>query len=172
MNRLFSFLHVALFLVGSTAFAQDDIEITIANDEVVVLHADNSWTFNEVRYVIDDDEIPLFLRQGIRVKKKYILEAVEMFRQGWRFQMPRPKGGKSRWGNYDPGTEWWEGYWYNAYDEKMLSSRKPRRNKKTGEYIGDGRNLKESWRTGGSPGYPTIHEWLLSDNGGIKPYGT
>jgi hypothetical protein len=150
---------------------ETDIKIPIAHEEYVILHGDNTWSFKDrERIPIENNNIPLFLRQGIKVKAKFILQAIELYRQGWRYKMPMPKSPTAHWSNFDYQTEWWFGYWYNIYSGR-ISYLKPRLNKKTGLYNGDGVNRKDDFRTGGCPRYPTEFEWLLSDGFGIKPYG-
>lgn len=91
-----------------------------------------------------------------------------MYLQGWRYTMPRPKSAKAAWGKSDGRTTWWYGNWYNNNTNKY--SNKTPKKQSSGYYEGDRQNNKGSWRNGGSPGYPSKLEWLLSSSGGVKPY--
>jgi hypothetical protein len=110
-------------------------------------------------------EIPPELRGGIEADKKLIAKATEMQKAGWAYTMPVPKTKKSSWGNSDPRTTWWRGYWTNKTTQST-SALTPR--KLDGKWRGD-RNVNRGWRRGGSPRRPSKLEWLLSKHGGIPP---
>lgn len=110
--------------------------------------------------------IPETLRGGIETDQKTIDLAIEIQNQGWEYVMPQPKSNQARWGNHDGRTTWWAGYWKN-YLSKQTSSALP--SLKDEKYEGDNQGGR-SWRRGGSPGRPSILEWLLSTNGGMTPY--
>lgn len=79
--------------------------------------------------------------------------------------MPEPKSAKAAWGVRDGRTTWWVGYWDNPLT-RQTSSATP--TKVDGKWVGDGQGTP-GWRRGGTPGAPTVLEWLLSKSGGIKP---
>jgi hypothetical protein len=81
-------------------------------------------------------EIPHYLRSGITVDAVTLEVAVEMYKQGWRYQMPRPKSTQAMWGNSDGRTTWWVGFWYNKKNQK--TSMKMPIKKSSGMYEGDG----------------------------------
>jgi len=151
--------------------AQDRIE-TLSNGKKIILHSDYTWEYQkEIQYNFDfstikNNEIPKFLRQGIYVKRKTLVGAVEMYLQGWRYTMPTPKSSQAYWGNSDGRTTWYNGYWLNNKTNKY-SIKTPKKHSDE-YYYGDGQNNK-GWRNGGSPSYPTRIEWLLSSRGGVKP---
>ena len=111
--------------------------------------------------------IPSSLRGGIAADAKTIKIALAMQKDGWKYVMPEPKSPQAAWGNTDGRTTWWEGYWENTITG-AFSSETPKL--KDGKYIGDGVDDR-GWRRGGSPGRPTVLEWLLSESGGIMPRG-
>jgi|GEM_PF-1179353 len=141
----------------------------------VVLYADKTWDYFEgLSYEFDfnqlqDNQIPDFLRQGINVDKTALKIAVEMYLQGWRYTMPRPKSNQARWGNKDGRTTWWPGYWYNEKTQEY--SRKTPNKQGNGYYDGDEQADKPFYEYGGSPSYPSRIQWLLSSKHGVKPNG-
>jgi hypothetical protein len=153
--------------------AQDEV-VTTSNGRKVILHADKTWEYYEnISYnfdfsILENNQIPDFLRQGITVDKQTLRIAVEMNLQGWEYIMPQPKSAQAEWGNYDGRTTWWNGYWYN-YKTETYSRETPQK-RSNGYYYGDEQNDKDYWRNGGSPDSPTKLEWLLSTSGGVKPY--
>jgi len=160
-----SLMAIFVLLISASIQAQDQI-ITLENGKKVVLHSDKTWEYSEgIVYTYDfskirDNEIPNFLRQGIKADKQTLTVATEIYFQGWRFTMPNPKSPQATWGNYDGRTTWWHGYWYNTKTNKF--SRSAPRKHSNGYYYGDGQNDKGYWRNGGSPGSPSKLEWLLS----------
>jgi len=156
----------------TTIYAQDQIA-TLPDGKKVLLHSDKTWDYYEgLSYdfdfsKIEDNKIPDFLRQGINVDKQTLVVAVEMYLQGWKYTMPRPKSSQAYWGNSDGRTTWWKGYWYNKKTKKY--SRRTPKKQSNGYYYGDDQNHQGSWSNGGSPGYPSKIDWLLSSSGGIKP---
>ena len=164
---------IVVFSLHINIWAQDQI-VTLPNGKKVVLHADKTWDYYEgLSYDYDfskliDNQIPSFLRQGIKVDKHTLVVAVEMYLQGWRYTMPRPKSSQATWGNHDGRTTWWKGYWYNNKTYKY--SRGTPKKQSNGYYYGDGQNDKGYWRNGGSPNYPSKIDWLLSSSSGVKPY--
>ncbi len=147
---------------------------TLSNGQKVVLYADKTWDYQQgLSYDFDfstlaDNQIPEFLRQGINVGKQTLVTAVEMYLQGWRYTMPRPKSNQAAWGNTDGRTTWYNGYWYNNKTKKH--SRSTPLKKSNGYYYGDKQNDKNTWSNGGSPSYPSKIDWLLSSHGGVNPY--
>jgi hypothetical protein len=111
-------------------------------------------------------DIPDFLRQGVDATPEQIAVAVEMYNQGWRYTMPRPKSAQAAWGNSNGQTTWYNGYWKNE-KTGAYSSGTPRKNE-AGEYVGDGRDQSGTWRRGGSPGRPDVYMFLLSRSGGPR----
>ena len=170
LNKLLLLL-VVLFHLGGLK-AQEHI-VSLENGQKVVLYPDKTWDYYKgISYDFDfstlaDNKIPGFLRQGIRVDKQTLQVAVEMHFQGWRYTMPRPKSSQASWGNSDGRTTWWKGYWYNTRTQKY--SRSTPTKQANGYYHGDDQNEKGYWSNGGSPGYPSKIDWLLSEYGGVKP---
>jgi hypothetical protein len=166
-------ISIITFSLHSNIYAQDQI-VSLPNGKKVVLYSDKTWDYYEgLSYDYDfsklrDNQIPDFLRQGIKVNRQTLVVAVEMNLQGWRYFMPRPKSSQASWGNYDGRTTWWKGYWYNNKTNKY--SRGTPKKQSNGNYYGDGQNDKGYWRNGGSPSYPSKIDWLLSSYGGVKPY--
>jgi hypothetical protein len=113
---------------------------------------------------IKDNEIPPNLRQGIKATRQEIITALEMFSQGWRYNMPRPKSPQASWGNRDGRTTWFYGWWHN--EKTNLYSDKTPQKSGDGIYLGDNQNNSNKWRNGGSPGRPDVYMYLLSKNGG------
>ena len=173
LSTLCLFITIISFSIQSTLSAQDQI-VLLPNGKKVVLHTDKTWDYYEgLSYDYDfsklkDNEIPDFLRQGITVDKATLTVAVEMYLQGRKRVMPEPKSAQAHWGNSDGRTTWWKGYWYNHKTAKY--SRITPKKQSNGYYYGDGQNDKDEWRNGGSPAYPSKVDWLLSADGGVKPY--
>ena len=171
IKKLFQYV-IALSLL-TFAFSQDQI-VTLKNNKKVILYSDKTWDYyKENLYDYDfssikDNEIPDFLRSGIKVNKKILTTAVEMYLQGWRYTMPKPKSNQASWGNSDGRTTWWYGYWYNTSTKKYSTSKPEKQS--NGLYFGNDQNKKGSYRNGGSPRYPSKIDWLLSTSGGVKPY--
>ena len=88
--------------------------------------------------------------------------AAELRAAGWIYVLPEPKSNAARWGNTDPRTTWWPGYWKNE-KTNATSERQPA---KPG-FAGDGAQ-KPKWRDGGSPGPVGWVEWLCSAEGTEK----
>lgn len=145
---------------------------TLPNGQKVILYPDKTWDYyKEKKYDFDfsklkNNEIPSFLRRGIKVEKSVLKEAVIMYLQGWRYTMPRPKSNQARWGNYDGRTTWWYGYWYNIKTKKYSKSDPIK--KQNDMYKGDLQNMKGYYRNGGSPAKPNKIQWLLSSGGGYR----
>ncbi len=169
--KLLTVTIISLFFINGVN-AQDQI-VTLQDGKQVVLHSDNTWEYYEsISYdfdfsTLEDNQIPDFLRGGISVDKQTLKKAVELYLQGWRYTMPRPKSTQARWGNSDGRTTWWKGYWYNEKTNKY--SRTTPVEKENGNYYGDSQNQRGSWSNGGSPSYPTKIDWLLSSSGGVRP---
>jgi len=155
-----------------SVYGQEQI-VSLPNGKKIVLYPDKTWDYYKgISYDFDfsslkDNQIPAFLRQGIKVDKSTLVIAVEMHFQGWSYTMPRPKSSQARWGNGDGRTTWWKGYWYNSKTQKY--SRTTPQKQTNGYYYGDGQNDAGYWRNGGSPRRPSKTDWLLSASGGIKP---
>jgi hypothetical protein len=162
------FCYFLLFLLLTNIFAEQ--VITLNNGRKAVLFDDFTWRYLEQEKSIPgypeikDNEIPPFLRQGIRATRQEIIIAIEIYNQGWRYTMPQPKSSQAAWGNSDGRTTWWYGWWYN---EKMgLYSDSTPRKSENGLYLGDNQNNANRWRNGGSRGRPDIYMYLLSKSGG------
>ena len=90
------------------------------NGKQVILHDDYTWEYaNKPKCDFDFSQIkniviPDFLRKGISVDAETIAIAVEMYLQGWRYTMPRPKSAQAAWGNSGGRTTWFYGYRYNT----------------------------------------------------------
>lgn len=89
------------FSLHSNIYAQDQI-VSLPNGKKVILHSDKTWDYyGGLSYDYDfsklrDNQIPDFLRQGIKVDKQTLVVAVEMYLQGWRYFMPKPKSVRRR----------------------------------------------------------------------------
>jgi len=162
-----------VILINNVIYSQDQI-VTLENNKKVILYSDKTWDYYQNNLYdydfssIKDNTIPDFLRSGIQVNKETLTTAVEMYLQGWRYIMPKPKSNQANWGNSDGRTTWWYGYWYNN-STKKYSTTKPTKDF-NGLYSGNDENRQGYWRRGGSPGYPSKIEWLLSSSRGVKPY--
>jgi hypothetical protein len=163
---------MSFFLQALPSFA-DDQEVVFPNGRHAILHDDFTWEyFEQPKAVVDTstihvNEIPSFLRGGIAADRDTLVAAVELYSQGWKFYMPRPKSAQAAWGNGDRRTTWWNGYWINEKTH-ALSKADPIKHS-NGIYYGDNQDLKDTWRNGGSPLLPTKIEWLLSADGGVPP---
>jgi hypothetical protein len=162
-----------LLLSMSCPLQAEDQQVALSDGRQVILHDDFTWEyFKTPRALVDtssiqDNQIPDFLRKGISAPKDIIISAIELYSQGWRYTMPRPKSSQAAWGNGDRRTTWWNGYWENKQTDAV--SEKDPVKRESGLYYGDNQNLMSTWRNGGSPPVPTKLEWLLSTDGGVPP---
>jgi hypothetical protein len=144
--------------------------ITLTDGRKVILFDDFTWRYFEQDQAAVDyskiraGEIPSYLRQGTKATPDEIVAAVEMYNQGWRYTMPRPKSAQAAWGNSDGRTTWWYGWWYNE-KTKLYSQTTPRKSA-NGLYLGDNQNNSGGWRNGGSRDWPDVYMFLLSNSGG------
>lgn len=172
IQKLIVILLVLSFMIIPRVFAED-ITVNLDNGKQVILHDDFTWEYvNKPKYDFDfsqikDNVIPNFLRQGIPADAVTIKTAVEMYLQGWRYTMPKPKSAQAAWGNSDGRTTWFYGYWYN--NKTNVYSKETPVKKSNEDYFGDDQNQRGYWRNGGSPRFPNKIEWLLSTDGGVKP---
>lgn len=172
-TRFIITLLALLFVLSVAPYCIADDIVTEINGRKVVLHDDFTWEYLDTpKYDFDfskirDNEIPSFLRQGIKVDAKTITIAVEMYLQGWRYTMPSPKSKQAAWENTDGRTTWYYGYWFN--EKTGAFSEETPMKKANGFYYGDDQKKQWHWRNGGAPRYPTKIEWLLSTSGGVKP---
>lgn len=104
------------------------------------------------------------LRSGVNASAADLELASKLKSLGWEYTMPRPKSAQASWGNSDGRTTWWNGYWVNRKTNRS-SARTP---SGSNDFKGDGIENR-GWRRGGSPGRPTMIEWLCSTSGGIPP---
>ncbi|MDD5265061.1 MAG: DUF3157 family protein [Candidatus Bipolaricaulis sp.] len=147
--------------------------VTLPDGTQIILYDDFTWRYyTPVSYSFDfsslaPNSLPPFLRQGTQADVAAQTTAVEMYLQGWRYAMPLPKSAHAAWGNTDGRTTWFYGYWCNILTNQV-SKTQPQK-KENGLYYGDGQDLRNMWRNGGSPAYPTKLEWLLSASGGVPP---
>jgi hypothetical protein len=159
-------------LTQCNIIAQDQI-VNLDDGRKVILYSDKTWDYyNDISYdfdfsKLDNNQIPVFLRQGINVDKQTLIVAVEHYLQGWVYVMPVPKSKQAYWGNDDGRTTWWAGYWFNNKSNKYSESTPEKHS--NNYYYGDDQNYKGTWRNGGSPDYPTKTEWLLSSIEGVMP---
>jgi hypothetical protein len=162
-----------LLLIPILGLHAEDRLVALPDGRQVILHDDFTWEYYQVTKTpidtlsIQDNKIPDFLRKGIAADKQTIITAVELYSQGWRYTMPRPKSAQASWGNGDHRTTWWNGYWQN--EKAGAASQKDPMKRSSGLYYGDNQDLRGTWRNGGSPPTPTKIEWLLSSSGGIPP---
>ncbi|MEY3143263.1 MAG: hypothetical protein RLY21_1756 [Planctomycetota bacterium] len=90
--------------------------------------------------------------------------AAELRAAGWTFILPEPKSKAAKWGNTDPRTTWWPGFWRNEKTGAMSASQPKGDPSKGRGFVGDGQD-KPKWRDGGSPGPVGWVEWLSSSEG-------
>jgi len=173
-NFVRSILILFVLLSGVLSSKAQEYIVSLPNGSKVILHADKTWDYYKgISYDFDfsslrDNQIPGILRSGISANKQILRQGVEMYLQGWRYTMPRPKSSQACWGNRDRRTTWWQAYWYNT--KTFHYSRTTPQKQSNGSYVGDAQNDKGYWRNGGSPRTPSKIEWLLSESGGRKPY--
>ena len=149
-----------LILSGTSVFAQTTA-VTESGDKVL-LFKDGTYRKNNQTKV--DNELRSRIKQigtQYSANENDIEEACLLAVQGWRYALPQPKSRQAAWGNPDGRTTWWYGYWENI-NTNEYSSRKPKLGQ-AGIWIGDRQNLKGYYRRGGSPGYPTKVETILSE---------
>jgi hypothetical protein len=144
--------------------------VTLDDGRQVILFDDFTWKYFEQEKPaenhanIKDNEIPPYLRQGVKATRDEIITAIEMHNQGWRYTMPRPKSAQAAWGNRDGRTTWWYGWWHNE-KTKLYSHTTPKKSA-NGLYLGDNQNNAGGWRNGGSRDWPDVYMFLLSNSGG------
>lgn len=162
-----------LCLLPLPGLQAEDKLVTLPDGRQAILHDDFTWEYYKAAKTlidtstIQDNQIPDFLRKGIAAERETIIAAVELYSQGWRYTMPRPKSAQAAWGNGDRRTTWWNGYWENQQTGAV--SQKDPIKRSSGLYYGDNQDLRATWRNGGSPPPPTKLQWLLSSSGGIPP---
>ena len=93
--------------------------------------------------------------------------AAELRAAGWTFFLPEPKSKAAKWGNTDPRTTWFPGFWKNEKTGAMSASQPKGDPSKGRGFVGDGKE-KPKWRDGGSPGPVSWVEWLCSSEGAEK----
>jgi hypothetical protein len=163
-----SFIIIFLPLVLYNTFPET--LVTLDDGRMVILFDDFTWKYFEQErpaenYTdIKDNEAPPYLRQGIKAAQEEIITAIEMYNQGWRYTMPRPRSAQAAWGNRDGRTTWWYGWWHN--EKTNLYSQTTPKKSANGIYLGDNQNNAGSWRNGGSREWPDVYMFLLSTSGG------
>lgn len=157
-----------ILALGLFTFVLSSEEILFREDGTsVILYDDHTWAENissqlTTQQIVDKNR--QFLRSGYSASEFEIAIACEMYEQGWRYTMPRPKSSKAAWGVSDGRTTWWYGWWYNSVTGQY-SDRTPTKSG-SGMYVGDGQNNANQWRNGGSPARPDVFMYLLSGFGG------
>lgn len=118
MKRLLS---VFVLSLAFTLVCFPEEIVTLQNGRQIVVYDDFTWNYVDQSNArqrdfsqIRDNDVPSFLRQGIPAKRDEIIHAIEMYDQGWRYTMPRPKSSQAAWGNSDGRTTWYNGWWYNS----------------------------------------------------------
>ena len=161
---------IIMVLILCTAFGCFAEEIvTLKDGSQAVLYDDRSWAPLTENASSPDELLRSYrslLRIGINATEEQILTACEMYDQGWRFTMPRPKSAKAAWGVSDGRTTWYNGWWYNSRT-KLYSATTPEKSS-GGLYVGDNQDLSNTWRRGRSPARPDIYMFLLSISGGPR----
>jgi hypothetical protein len=174
-SHLQSTLLLAVIIAVSIPFktlAQETV-VKLEDGVAIIIYPDKTWEYydtipaNFKTDQIKDNTIPVFLRQGIEVSKDTIVTAVELYKQGWTYFMPKPKCQGTARGNQEGKTTWWCGYWYNK--ERDCYSYTIPVKKENGLYYGDRQNKKDTWRWCKDNNKPSKLQWLLSKKGGIKP---
>ena len=148
-----------ILLFFTTLLIPAEETITLLNGKTVILYDDFTWGYFESTNPEKD-------YSNIKATKQEIITAIEMYNQGWRYTMPRPKSNQAAWGNTDGRTTWWNGWWYN--EKTNLYSKTTPQKTKNGLYLGDNQNNSHSWSNGGSPRTPDKYMFLLSSSGGPK----
>jgi len=106
--KKFSVAILFLFFLISNLYADEVVQLK--NGQKAVLMDDFTWAYvknDDSGFGYDsikDNQIPDFLRGGIKCDAKTIKTAVEMYNDGWRYTMPWPKSNQARWGNSDGRT--------------------------------------------------------------------
>jgi hypothetical protein len=165
-NRTTGLMLICLIFCRYSAFSEEIV--TKADGTKVILFDDHTWAIQntaDIKKSIDlVKHFKSFLRQGIKASENDYQIACEMYSQGWKYTMPRPKSSQAAWGNNDGRTTWYNGHWYNS-KTNLFSETTPQK-KDSGLYLGDNQNSSNSWRNGGSPRTPDIYMFLLSESGG------
>lgn len=154
------------FLVFATSVFPEEIAI-LEDGTKVILYDDHTWAVLEDNGLSQSqmvDKNKQYLRPGIGAAEQEIINACEMYEQGWTYTMPSPKSAKAAWGVNDGRTTWYYGWWYNT-KTKQYSETMPKKSA-SGLYLGNGQNNSNSWRNGGSPSRPNVYMFLLSKSGG------
>ena len=164
MRKAIGFL--AFFLLVCSLFSEEIV--TRADGTKVILFDDHTWANQSIGEISDPNSIlkqyKSFLRKGIAASDSDIQIACEMYSQGWKYSMPRPKSSQAAWGYGDGRTTWYNGYWFNS-KTNLYSDTTPVK-KESGLYLGDNQNSSNTWRNGGSPRKPDVYMFLLSESGG------
>jgi hypothetical protein len=167
--KKFALLFVLLIAIIGTSFTEEIL--TLSNGKQIIVYDDFTWNYLESDFnsdidysAIQDNQIPNYLRQGIQANRDEIIQAIQMYEQGWRYTMPLPKSAQAAWGNSDRRTTWYNGWWYNEITGHYSSTTPEISN--SGLYLGDRQNESNTWRHGGCPHSPDVYMWLLSTSGG------
>ncbi len=166
MNKKIVIL-ISLLVVASNLFSEEIV--TLKNGTKAVLYDDHTWSVITESGLSSDEIVSKnkkFLRSGISATDQEILNACEMYEQGWTYTMPRPKSSKAAWGVTDGRTTWYNGWWYNS-KTRLYSDSTPIK-ASSGLYLGDGQNSSNTWRNGGTPRRPDKYMFLLSKSGGPR----
>lgn len=158
---------ISLIVITFNLYA-DEI-VTLKDGTQIVIYENNTWKKYNPNEVIKDNIIlknKKFLRENVKTTKEELYKACELYEQGWYYTMPMPKSAKAAWGVSDGRTTWYNGWWYNSKTNKY-SIKTPFKTK-SGIYIGDDQNVKNTWRNGGSPSTPDVYMFLLSKYGGPR----
>ena len=155
-----------LFIITSL-YAEEIVDLK--DGSKAVLYDDHTWAKVEVNNSTPQDILnknKSHLRNGIQASNNEIQSACEMYDQGWRYTMPRPKSAQAAWGNSDGRTTCYSGWWYNS-KTNHYSHTTPKKSS-NGLFLGDNQNNSHTWRRGGSPRKPDVYMFLLSQNGGPR----
>jgi hypothetical protein len=172
LNRRFIMKKIIILLLSLSSIFQylyaEEI-LTRENGIKIIIYDDHTWAEHNssslsIQEIVGKNKS--YLRQGIQASEKEIEIACEMYEQGWRYTMPRPKSSKAAWGVSDGRTTWYKGWWHNT-EKNQYSATTPKKSS-SGLYIGDNQNSSNTWRNGGSPRRPDIYMFLLSENGGPR----
>ncbi len=162
-------LFLLLISIIVTSFTEEILKLS--NGKQIIVYDDFTWNYLEINSnsaidysAIQDNQIPNYLRQGIQANRNEIIQAIQMYEQGWRYTMPRPKSTQAAWGNSDGRTTWYSGWWNNKITNHYSRTTPEKSN--SGLYLGDSQNDSNTWRRGGSPYRPDVYMWLLSPSGG------
>jgi len=129
------------------------------NNKQIILFNDFTWNYVQSAETTSTDfSVLKNVPDATDAEKR---QAVEMYKQGWRYTMPQPKSRQAAWGNRDGRTTWWYGGWVNEKLNRYSKTTPTKR--ENGLYLGDAQNNIGMWRNGGTPRDIDVYMLLLSE---------